>query len=188
VLAGSVAARPVEEVVLVRDQVANLGWGIEVTVESAAGRRIDRAALARARRPAVPIPHGTSWLYLLGTSVLDHQVPLVPVRGSDGELYLQRGRLATAAGGDGVETQGAPGQILQPGRQLLVLDGEVPDSGTTVTRHWQMARSASGEPFCWMGRSVTSAPPRRGPGLTFDDVVDDSGGLRGAGDESPVVT
>lgn len=172
-IAGSVTSRPVEEVVLLRDQVANLGWGIEVTVESAAGRRVDRAALARARRPAASAPHGAAWLYLLGTSVLDHQVPLVPVRGADGQLYLQRGRLATAADSDEVQTQGALGQILEPGVPLLVHDAAVPDSGITVTRHWQMARSASGEPACWMGRSVTSAPPRRSPGLTFDDVADD---------------
>jgi hypothetical protein len=173
VLAGSITSKPVEEVVFLRDQVANLGWGVEVAIESAAGRRVDRAALARARRPAVPTPHGAAWLYLLGTAVLDNQVPLVPVRGADGQLYLQRGRLATAVNGDdAVQTQSALGQILQPGAPLLVLDGEVPDSGITVIRRWQMARSAAGQPVCWMGRNVSSAPPRRGPGLAFDQVID----------------
>ena len=87
---------------------------------------------------------------------------------------MQRGRLATAADGDdGIQTQGTLGQILQPDAPLLVLDGEVPDGGLTVTRSWQTARTAAGEPVCWMSRSVTSATPRRGPGLTFEEVADE---------------
>lgn len=170
-LPGVVESRPVEEVLFLRDQLANLGWGTELTVESRAGRRVDRAAQARADRAAEPEAADLAWLYRLGTTVLGHQVPLVPVRGPRGELYLQRGRLATASDGGGVQTQGSLGRILEPGRPLLVLDSEVPDIGLRVTRSWQMARTATGAPVCWVGRRTTSAPPRRAPGLLFDDVA-----------------
>jgi hypothetical protein len=166
-----VESRPVEEVLFLRDEVGNLGWAAELTIESAAGRRIDRAALARAARPEPPTPADDAWLYRLGTTVLDHQVPFAPVRGPDGELYLQRGRLATASDDAGVTTRGALGRILEPDRALLVLDGEVPSTGMRVTCSWQLARTPGGQPVCWQGRKKTAAPPRRAPGLVFDEVV-----------------
>jgi hypothetical protein len=169
-LPGVVESRPVEEVLFLRDELANLGWAAELSVESAAGRPIDRAALARAQRDPVPVPAAGAWGYRLATPVLSHQVPLVPVR-RDGGPSLQRGRLATAADGGGVETSGALGVVLEPGRALLIEDGEIPATGIRVTRAWQMARMADGGVVCWMGRRKTPAPPRGAPGLVFDEVV-----------------
>jgi hypothetical protein len=171
-LAGVVESRPVEEVLFLRDELANLGWAAELSVESAAGRPIDREAIARAQREPPPVPAADAWGYRLATTVLSNQVPLVPVR-RDGELFLQRGRLATAADGGDVETSGALGIVLEPGRALLIEDGEVPATGMRVTRTWQMARAADGGVVCWMGRRKTSAPPRGAPGLVFDEVVSD---------------
>ena len=164
VLPGITESRPVEEVLLLRDEVANVGWGAELRVESAAGRVVDRAAQARAEAQPPPTAAPDAWLYQLATDVLDHQVPLVPVRHSrNGGLYLQRGRLATSSAAGQVTTRGAVGRILEPDRALLIEDGEVPATGARITRTWQMARRRDGGVVLWMGRRKTSAPPRRSP-------------------------
>jgi hypothetical protein len=170
-LAGVTESRPLEVISLQRDEVANLAWAAELRIESAAGRVVDRAARARAALPPPPEPPDEAWLYRLSTQVPEHQIPLVPVRSTvDGGLYLQRGRIAASAG-DGVETRGALGRILEPGRALLVHDAEVPATGARVTRSWQMARRADGGIVLWVGRRKGPPKPSRSPGLVFDEVT-----------------
>ncbi len=53
-LPGVTQSPPIEEVALLRDEVANLGWAAELRIESAAARTIDRAAKARAAMPPPP--------------------------------------------------------------------------------------------------------------------------------------
>jgi hypothetical protein len=156
---------------LLRDEVANLGWAAEVRVESAAGRVIDRAARARAEAPSPATVFPDAWRYQLATRVLSHQVPLVPVRSDrDGGLYLQRGRMATAAADGDVATRGAVGLILEPAAALLIHDDEVPTAGVRVTRSWQFARTADGGIVLWVGRRKGPASPTRAPQLRFDVV------------------
>jgi hypothetical protein len=171
VLSGVTESQPLEEVVFLRDEGANLGWAAELRIESQAGRAIDRAALARAARQRPPAPAAGAWLYRLTTPVLDYQIPLVPVRLPGGGLSLQRGRVATGVESGEVVTRGALGRILEPDTALLVDDGEVPATGMRVTRTWQTARTADGGVVCWVGRRKTPAPPRGAPGLVFDEVA-----------------
>jgi hypothetical protein len=160
-LPGVTESRPIEEVALLRDEVANLGWAAELRVESAAARTIDRAARARAAMPPPTEPAGDAWRYTLATPVPENQVPLVPVTAGE-ELFLQRGRM--------VDGSGAIGRILQPGTQLLIYDNEVPATGARVTRSWQMARTAGGDVVLWVGRRKSNGRPMRSPGLVFDEV------------------
>jgi hypothetical protein len=165
-LPGVTQSRPIEEVALLRDEVANLGWAAELRVESAAARTIDRAARARAAMPPPPEPLEDAWRYTLATAVPEHHVPLVPVT-SGGELFLQRGRMVSASG--------AVGRILDPGRQLLIYDDEVPATGARVTRTWQMARTAGGDVVLWVGRRKSAGRPVRSPGLVYDEVTTGAG-------------
>jgi len=170
-LAGATQSSPIEEVALLRDEVANLGWAAEMRIESAAGRTIDRAARARAAMVAPSPPAEDAWRYELATPVPEHQVPLVPVTMPDGGLRLQRGRLATAAQDGAVESRGALGCVLEPDSALLIFDDEVPATGVRVTRSWQMARTGDGDVVLWVGRRKDAGPPRRSPGLRFDELT-----------------
>ena len=154
---------PIEEVAFLRDETANLGWAAELRVESAAGRTVDRAARARAAMPPPAPPAEGAWDYRLATPVPEHQIPLVPVY-KDAALYLQRGRMASSA-------TGALGQVLEPGSALLIFDDEVPATGARVTRSWQMARTGRGDVVLWVGRRKDAGPPRRSPGLRFDELT-----------------
>jgi hypothetical protein len=166
-LAGVTQSAPIEEVAFLRDEVANLGWAAELRIESVAGRTIDRAALARAAMTPPQRPAGSAWGYQLATPVPEHQIPLVPVY-KDGGLFLQRGRMADQ-NGDGA-ARGALGRVLEPESQLLIFDDEVPVTGVRVTRSWQMARTGAGGAVVWVGRRKDAGPPRRSPGLRFDDL------------------
>jgi hypothetical protein len=164
-------ARDTLSVALLRDEAANLGWAAELRVESAAGRTVDRAALARAALAPAPGASGDAWRYRLATPVPDHFVPLVPVKTADGGLSLRRGLLAMAVDGGDVATSGAIGTILEPDGPLAIHDEEIPATGATVTRTWQMARTGSGGLVLWVGRRKSAGRPRRSPGLGFDLVV-----------------
>ena len=167
-LAGVTQSPAIEEVALLRDEAANLGWAAELRIESPAGRTIDRAARARsAATPPAPAADD-AWGYRLATPVPANLVPLVPVRSlADGALYLQRGRVEVAGG----ESTGALGRVLEPDSALLIVDAEVPATGARVTRSWQLARTTEGGVVLWVGRRKDPGPPRRSPGLRFDELT-----------------
>lgn len=156
---------PREEVLLLRDEAANLGWAVERVIESAAGRRVQRGAEANAvpARPS-PAPAAGAWRYDLASAVPPHFVPLVPVRvAGSTAIRLQRGRLAIAGG-----TAGARGLLLDPARRLLLHEEEVPTSGVRVTRSYQLARGADGAVHLWCGRRKSPGARLQGPGLVHD--------------------
>jgi hypothetical protein len=171
-LAGVTEGVPREEVLLLRDEIANNGWAAELRVEANSGRVVDRAARARAAMPPPPpAPTGDAWQYHLAQAVPEHLVPLLPVELEDvSGLYLQRGRLATMSADGDLTTRGAVGDILQPDRRLLIEDAEVPRSGLKVTRRWQMARTRNGRYVLWMGRRKGLSGPRKAPETVFDEV------------------
>jgi hypothetical protein len=159
---------PVEEVLFLRDQGANLAWAVERVVESIAGRRVFRAATAPTAEPGPPPAPGT-WGYTLSTPVPPHFVPLVPVRTDDPAapaMRLQRGRLATADG-----STGAFGLVLEPDRRLLLHEEEIPASGLRVTRGFQLCRSPDGGLHLWAGRRKRPGRDPVAPALRHDVVT-----------------
>jgi hypothetical protein len=155
------AARPLEDVRLLRDEAANLAWAVEHRVESVTGRPVDLAA--RAGAPTSPDGEDDRWRYVLSTDVPDNWVPLVPVRigGDEGPIAFQRGR---------IEGRGARGRVLEPQTRLLIDEEEVPREGVRVVRRFQSARGTDGRLHVWIGR-------RKGPGrgegssrLEFDAI------------------
>lgn len=118
--------------------------------------------------PPARVPAEEAWDYQLAVPVPEHLVPLVPVRSlDDGGLYLQRGRMERS----GTETTGALGTVLEPDGALLIVDNEVPATGARVTRSWQLARTPDGRVVLWVGRRKDAGPPRRSPGLRFDELT-----------------
>jgi hypothetical protein len=83
-----------EQVLFVRDEMANLCWGIEKTVQGSGGEPIDRSLEARSfeppRRPLVNPK--ADWLYRLDTKVPVNWIPLVASQSNDG-LKLTRGAM-----------------------------------------------------------------------------------------------
>lgn len=154
---------PREEVLFLRDEVANLAWAVERVIESPAGRRVFRGPEDQGETPREK-PSDGAWGYDLASHVPPHFVPLVPVRiNGSAAIHFQRGRIATTTG-----TSGARGLLLEPDRRLLLHEEEIPTSGVRVTRAYQLARSPDGAVHLWSGRRKSPNAKLRGPGLVHD--------------------
>ncbi|OKI45493.1 hypothetical protein [Micromonospora sp. CB01531] len=173
-LGTSLEGEPVEEVLLTRDEQANLAWAIERFVEGVAGGRIDRFTQWQARRAAKAPDHEPSpddpLAYRLMTEVPDHWIPLLPYELAPGRIELRRGavRRPTPDGEMPVEPQG---RLLLPGQPLSLHEEEVPREGATVTRSWQYARWTDGSSHLWLGRRKRPGRGESSSGLMFDRLV-----------------
>ncbi|MBX3649578.1 MAG: hypothetical protein KF766_18115, partial [Rhodocyclaceae bacterium] len=141
VLGPMLESRPVEDLSLLRDEMANVAWAVERVVESPAGRPLDRHEAYQETLAAQPSPpagggEGDPLMYRLGTTVPDYWIPLLPVK--DGTtLRLKRGALPTFGQGSIQGAQRPKGRLLEPDRELLLYEEEVPREGARVTRTYQ---------------------------------------------------
>lgn len=176
-LAAGLQGEPVEEVLFLRDELANLGWAVERMVESAAGGRLDRLEAYQAAREsptesAVAADGDDSLLhYRFTTAVPDYWVPLLPVRPDPQrpDIRLRRGRLLRDRGGEPV-APAALGRILEPDHPLDLFEEEVPRAGARVTRAYQYARGSDGRAHLWVGRNKRSGRGEGWSGLRFDVI------------------
>jgi hypothetical protein len=175
VVVASLNGKPLEEVHLLRDEMANLAWAVEHKVENARGRARDtheQFLAGRSDPSALPAsaPDDADLVYRLMTSVPNHWVPLVPVLDSStATLRLRRGGML----GQPTGTHRPAGVLLEPARDLRLFDEEVPRAGTHVTRAFQHARWVDGSAHLWMSRRKRPGRGEGWSGLRFD-VLDKS--------------
>jgi hypothetical protein len=161
---------PLERVNFMRDEMANMVWGVENTVPSQTG--IGISGYATSQPNITPPPRTTSDEnvkigYVLGTTVPKNWIPFIAMHaeGSVSEIRLQRARMV---GGDPPR-----GWILrEPKSPYFIEEEEVPRTGAYVDRSWQRARWLGGKTFVWIGRRKTAG---RGEGfsqLVFDQIID----------------
>jgi hypothetical protein len=166
-LAGDV----VEEVRFLRDEMANLVWGVEEIVTDADGTLHDLSdEYVRAVVPATPIPPNAAVAYRLMTNVPDHWVPFIPVHlpGSTRQVGLVEAMLPRSHSLGDLETSSPRSSVLQELRGLVIPEEEVPIAGVVVRRRWFLARSADGGRHAWAARSVTTGRGEGASGLRFD--------------------
>lgn len=171
----SLDSRPFEEVLLLRDEVANLAWGVERLVESAAERPLNRfeAYLEQERRreqesPPQPAATPETLRYRLMSEVPDYWVPLMPVKTEKG-LRLRRGAVLKTDGSQ--QTIRAQGRILESSQQLSLFEEEVPREGIRVTRSYQFTRWIDGSSHLWVGRRKGVGRGEGSSGLQFDSLI-----------------
>lgn len=172
VLGLNLEAEPVEDVLLLRDEMASMAWAVERTVESASGQRLDRhetsvqqpvAAAATASR-SISASGLKRFSYRLGATVPDYWIPLLPVR-SGPAIQLRRGSLPGAQPGTATQPLG---RLLDPGHDLFLRDEEVPREGARITRSYQYARWSDGSTHVWAGRRKEPGRGEGSSGLRFD--------------------
>ena len=165
VLAASLHGDPIEDVLVLRDELANLVWAVERLVPGLSGEPLNRYELYHQRGGDAPVPppepaQTDELRYLLATSTPDHWIPFLPVR-IDPALPDIRLRRAAAL----IDRPGQPpgtlpeftrplGRLLEPERQdLSLFEEEVPRSGLRLLRRYQYARWVDGSTVLWLSRS-----------------------------------
>jgi len=159
-----------EEVMLLRDELANLGWAVERRLESPLEAGVETARDVVDLAPAPEAPRDVP-VYRLASPVPAHWVPLLPVRVSDdsAEVRLARGAVLDLSGVPRTITSSA--RLLDPGEgRLLIHEEEVPREGVVVRRTYQAARWYDGRLFVWAGNRASIGRGEGSSGLAFDDL------------------
>jgi len=160
-LGPTLQGQAVEEVLLMRDELANLAWAIERVVENRVGAPVDRRDGYRRHEEGAP-PSS----YRLTTEVPDYWIPLVPVRQpNENGIRLQRGALARPGPQGPARAQG---RIMSTPGPLLLFDEEVPRSGARISAAYEYARWIDGSTHVWRGRRKETGRGESASGLRYD--------------------
>jgi len=163
-------SQPLELVHLLRDEMANLAWGVERYYESPLGARVDRHAtwLASRTTDSVSDPAGLPQ-YIVASEVPGYWIPLAPQQLADLRsirlvvmpLALPSGNTFTAAKPEG--------RLLED--RLWIYEEEVPRAGATVDRIWKYGRWHDGRSCLWQARRKRTGRGEGSSGLRFDALV-----------------
>jgi hypothetical protein len=163
-----------EDVLFVRDEMAAMGWGIEKTVQDAIGKPINGYEAYLERLAAQPpplarvhVPGGPPIEYILGTTVPDNWLPLVPVQTGARSFVFRRGVMG---GMPGYLPATARSTVLEPGHPYYVADEAVPRAGARVTRRIRRARWIDGSTVVWDGYRASIGRGEGSSGLEFDTI------------------
>ena len=173
-LPATLNGEPIEQVLLLRDEVANLAWAVERVIEEAGGRTLERFEQYQATRTTPPQSTAEDEIprYRLATTVPDYWLPLMPARIDPAlpDIRLVRGRVLL----DNATSAVAPvplGRLLEPGRPLRIFEEEVPRAGARISRSWQYARWSDGSAHLWIGRQKNAGRGEGASGLHFDSIL-----------------
>ena len=177
-------ATPLEDVLMMRDEMANLAWAIERTIESPIEQAIRRDALVAASAGASP-PATTPGdpnappRYQLASTVPPNWIPLLPVQLADpanGRIVSRLRRGAVLQPDGSAKIHPALGQVLNAAQPLLLYDEEVPREGVHVTVRRRLARWIDGSTHVWTAYRRSVGRGEGSSGLRFDQAIEPTNG------------
>jgi hypothetical protein len=165
-----------EDVLFMRDEMANVAWGIERSIEGAIETPLALANVSTAAADgssAAPPPAGAPPRYLLSTDVPDNWIPLLPVRLDDrGTMRLKRGAVLQPDGTNRIHH--ARSEVLTELGSSLLYDEEVPREGVHITRRRRMARWIDGSVWVWTAYRNEVGTGEGSAALRFDHLDGDA--------------
>ena len=183
----------VEDVQLVRDEVANMAWGVEtmVALPTGASRKGSEVAaqtlayltqLAGGGGAAGP-PMAAAVRYHVMNTVPENWIPFIPVHvpGNNREIQLQRAAMPRVLPGVPVAKVQPLTTLLREGLDLqtpatyFIHEEEVPRAGARVTQSYEQARWTAGRVFTWFRAQKQTGRGEAESGLGFDRLVDKDG-------------
>jgi hypothetical protein len=173
-LAASLQGRDLEEVLLLRDETANLAWAVERTTEGEDGRPADRAQAAyEAVAPKPPPATAGTLPYRLRTDPPPHWFPLVPQRDqpTDPSMSFRLGAIPRTQPGLPATPLRPRGRLLAPmvnDATLTIREEEIPREGARATGAYQLVRWIDGTTLLWLGRRKSIGRGEGSSGLRFD--------------------
>jgi hypothetical protein len=186
---------PTEEVLLLRDEVANMVWGVEKMIpvptgESKRGMEAARQTLAFLQAqlaaqlggpPPAPVPANAPIRYRVMNTVPENWIPFIPVHidASNRTIQLQRAAMPRILEGDPnppVKIQ--PRTVLlrvgldrMPAQPYFVFEEEVPRAGTRLVQTFERTRWTDGKVYTWLRVRRQTGRGEGSSGLGFDELV-----------------
>jgi hypothetical protein len=159
-----------DDLLIARDELANLGWIIELTTRDEDGGAVDRTRRWLQLRPASdptynPATAGDAATYRLGTSLPDYWYPLLAQPGPDGTPQLALAALPPGAAD--VSDDGVAGHAIPHTTQTVLADQEAARTGTRLNRVNRLGR-AGGIRTGWRARVRRPGTGEASSGLRFD--------------------
>ncbi len=190
--------KPQEEIMFIRDEMANMVWGVETIIPLANGsaksgfeaateyhgylqKLIDDTVIASP--PALPVKDGEEEAkirYEIMNTIPENWIPFIPthVEGSNREVQLQRAAMPRILENNPDNT---PDKIrprtslLQEGlakrAPYFIHEEEIPRSGIRVEQSYQRTRWSNGKVFVWFGVRKTTGRGEGSSGLGFDRIL-----------------
>lgn len=178
---------PLEEVLLARDEMSNLVWGVERVVplphgEGRPGAETSAEMLAYQKRwfvEAPPVARQAELRYELMNAVPEHWIPFVPthVPGQQRAIRLQRAVFLRAIDGDPLGPQKIRPRtsLLREGigaaRPYFLFEEEVPRAGARVTKAFRRTRAPGGRVLTWLAAQKRTGRGESSSGLAFDRIL-----------------
>lgn len=158
-----------EDVVVARDEMANLAWIIELTTRDQDGATVDRyrrwLSLRSASPASDPATRDGAADYRLGTTLPDYWYPLVAGEGPAGRRLLEVAGLPD--GVTDVSDAGVQGHLISHAPGTTLGDEEASRTGTRLTRLDRLIRTVNG-PVVWRARTCRPGMGEASSGLRFD--------------------
>jgi hypothetical protein len=187
---------PLEEVILIRDEMANMVWGIETRVPLPHGRAVpglEAAQELHARHQQIldhqrgeglveppDVEYRAAIRYQVMNTVPEHWIPFIPVHvpGSQRATLLQRAAmpriLAGAEPGDADPVRPRTSLLrhgLELGEPYYVEEAEVSRAGARLRQSFQRTRWYGGRVYTWLGIRKSTGRGEGSSGLAFDQIV-----------------
>jgi len=190
-------SKPMEEVMFVRDEMANMVWGVETIIPLADGSAksgfeaaaeyhaflqklvSDAAVIIPPAPPAKDGDEEAKIRYEIMNTIPENWIPFIPthVDGSNREVQIQRAAMPRILEGnpekpDKIRPRTA---LLQEGlaerKAYFIHEEEIPRSGIRVEQSYQRTRWGNGKVFVWFGVRKTTGRGEGSSGLGFDRIV-----------------
>lgn len=186
-VAKTMESEPIEEILFVRDEMANLVWAIETKVDHGAGGSMDGHTFITYLRNAIeqieplafalPVDEKAMFKYTLENTVPENWIPFVPVHisGQNRAIRLQRASMPRWFKNEYAAVRPNT-RLLREGinnldavtKPLFVNEEEIPRTGSKVTSCHQRTRWYSGKVITWIGKRKNLGRGEGSSGLQFD--------------------
>lgn len=186
--------KPIEEIFLLRDEIANMVWGAESIIPLATGKsksgkeagyelktKLQQLLDADPSGPLEDISYQANIRYQLVNSVPEQWIPFVPVHVDNNkrEIQLQRAAMPRILENDpNVPQKIEPRTSLlrqgldqNPKEQYFVHEEEIPRSGIKIHKSFQRTRWYNGKVYNWLGIRKQVGKGEGRSGLAFDQIV-----------------
>lgn len=183
---------PLEEIAFIRDEMANMVWGIETVVPMPHGWSREgniaaaeliaylQAQLEQAPAPPALAEPKAAIRYNIMTTVPENWIPFVPehMPNTNRQIQLRRAAMPRYLANDPAPTF----ERVRPRTTLLreglddnkpyhIHEEEVPRAGMRVAELYQRTRWKNGKVFIWLGINKNTGRGEGHSGLAFDQIV-----------------